>query len=175
MTPTDDVLPGAATRSAFMTWLYDQHTRDDAIGSLAAQLRGDPEEPNPTDGTELAGYLAGRGASETVRIVAADAWAVYLATVRYPDLAVAVIDYAQTWGSDPDCRLELTVDELLDDLDYESDVVTRAELTTLLVEAAPVFLAVENVAVRAEGNVVQLRHVADLDELGSRYDSLGDH
>ena len=37
-------------------WLHSTHLEDDPIGRLGAQLRGDPDNPNPASLGELVAY-----------------------------------------------------------------------------------------------------------------------
>lgn len=165
-----DLMPGAATRSPFMAWIYNQHLRPDAIGQLAAALRGDREEPNAADGLELAAYLTGRGASDAIRAVSADAWA-YFQAEQYANFAVEVADYAAQWGDDPECTLELTVAELLEDLGHDAEPPPVRAARALLIDLAPwLLLSGSNVSVRVEGDLIQLRHHPDLaDAIDPRY------
>jgi hypothetical protein len=154
-----------ASRTPFAGWLHAQHLRADAIGALAAALRGDPDNPNPANGRELTAYLWAANAPADVQEIAALAWALYLAREVCPSLALGVSEYAELWAVDePRYGVQVTAADLRAEITYGSDdeLPPADELPALLCDLAPWLATYADTAVRVEGDRITLASAPDL-------------
>lgn len=102
----------------FAAWLRheDQHLREDPIGRLAAQIRGDRQDPSPANLPELMSYLISANAASEMIEAAVVAWAFYLAQ-DLPAFAADVAECAEIASLDhPGEEVTLTAAELVAEL-----------------------------------------------------------
>lgn len=163
--PDAPTLPDLAPFSA---WLRSQHLRADAVGSLAAALRGDPDGPDPASGPELFSYLVSTNASAETHHVAAVAWSFFEAE-QHRHFVDSVTEYAELWAAeDEPAAARLSVGDLLDELDFERDGAAEEAAAGLLCDLAPYLLIVSDVIVRVQRGTVTLAYLPGSSELGVR-------
>lgn len=143
----------------FKAWLHepDQHGARDPIGELARAMHADPLKPNPGDLDELRSYLTSVGASPDTHRIAVEAWACFQAE-RHSRFGREVAEYAEQWhDGEP---FALSIADLLDELDYESDRASVQTARDRLIALGPWFIGKHDTTVRVELGTVTLDYGA---------------
>lgn len=143
-------------RTTFARWLHhaDQHLALDALGELSAAIRGDRGEPNPADLDELRCYLTSVGASADTHLAAAWAWSTFLAE-QQSDFTGEVAAFAE-WQEAGQPPLELSLADLLAELEFEGGPAAEESARRLLCDLAPWLAGTHGLSVRVQNGRVRL-------------------